>query len=93
MRTMLRTFVLHPVPLRLLRNGHAPRQLISPASNCAGSSLVQATKSAQVIAAVPGTVKEYEHHILIQTAPLKSDAAAKECYAVHGCWWPSVVEK
>ena len=93
MRTMLRTFVLRPVPLRLLRNGHPCRQFISPVSNCAGSWLVQATKSEKVIAAVPGTVKEYEHHILIQTAPLKSDAAAKDCYDVHGCWWPSVVEK
>lgn len=91
--SMLRTLVLRPLPLKLLQNGHMHRHLSTSACSCARLPIVHSSKAEEVIAVVPGTVKEYEHHILIQTAPLKSDTAAKESHSTHGCWWPSVVEK
>ena len=90
---MLRTVASRSEPLQLLQLRHVYRCLTNLSCSCARAPIVLASKTEQLTAAVPGTVKEYEHHILIQTAPLKSDTAAKDCHALHGCWWPSVVEK
>ena len=61
---------------------------------CSASlSHVHAAKAEKLEAPVPGTVKQYEQHVMIQAAPLKSDRAAQQCHSAHGIWWPSAVEK
>ena len=61
--------------------------------NFASSSSVRASKAEKLESPVPGTVKQYEQHVMIQAAPLRGDQAALQCHSVHGLWWPSVVEK
>ncbi len=88
--SMLKGHMFRWQPLQRLRQlGH----FHCSACNFVATANVQASKAEQRLPAVPGTVKEYQQHIMIQTAPLNSDAYAKECHSVHGCWWPSVVEK
>lgn len=75
-------------PLRRLRhlgNVHC--------SAVGSASVSRATKAEKLEAPVPGTVKQYEQHVMIQAAPLRSDRAAQQCHSAHGIWWPSAVEK
>ena len=90
---MLRGVAVRSERSKLLQLRDVYRCLTNVSCSCARAPIVLASTAEQLTAAVPGTVKEYEHHILIQTAPLKSDTAAKDCHVLHGCWWPSVVEK
>ena len=87
---MLKGHMLRWQPLQRLRQiGH----FHCSARASAASEILQASKAEKLLPAVPGTVKECQQHIMIQTAPLTSDSSAKESHSVHGCWWPSVVEK
>ena len=87
---MLKGYLLRWQPVQRLRR---LGQFHSSACDLAANGKVQASKAEKLLPAVPGTVKEYQQHILIQTAPLSSDSSAKELHSYHGCWWPSVVEK
>lgn len=87
---MLKGHLLRWQPVQRLRQ---LGQFHSCACDLAANGSVQASKAEKLLPAAPGTVKEYQQHILIQTAPLSSDSSAKELHSNHGCWWPSVVEK
>ena len=77
------------IPLRHLR--HLGKLHCAPTSSCA--FYVRATKAEKLEGPVPGTVKQYEQHVMIQAAPLRSDRAAQQCHSAHGIWWPSAVER
>lgn len=87
-RHMLGHYLYRPIRrLRHLGNFHWSAPGSAPAS------YVRAAKAEKLEAPVPGTVKQYEQHVMIQAAPLKSDRAAQQCHSAHGIWWPSAVEK
>ena len=80
--------------------GHIPLQRLrrlslfhSSTCDSAVQTPVRASKADKLEPPVPGTVKQYEQHVMIQAAPLKSDQRARQCHSEHGIWWPSVVEK
>ncbi|KAL0055623.1 hypothetical protein WJX82_002523 [Trebouxia sp. C0006] len=87
---MLKGHLLRWQPVQRLRQ---LGQFHSSVCDLAANGTVQASKAEKLVPAAPGTVKEYQQHILIQTAPLSSDSSAKELHSNHGCWWPSVIEK
>ena len=87
---MLKGHLLRWQPVQRLRQ---LGQFHSSVCDLAANGTVQASKAEKLVPAAPGTVKEYQQHILIQTAPLSSDSFAKELHSNHGCWWPSVIEK
>lgn len=87
---------LHMLGHYLYRPVRRLRQLRSLHFSIPGStpvSYVRAAKAEKLEAPVPGTVKQYEQHVMIQAAPLKGDRAAQQCHSAHGIWWPSAVEK
>lgn len=85
---MLGCYLYRPLRrLRHLGNFHCS------APDSASVFNVRASRAEKLEAPVPGTVKQYEQHVLIQAAPLKSDRAAQQSHAAHGIWWPSAVEK
>lgn len=85
---MLGHYLYRPIRrLRHLGNFHWS------APSSASASFVRATKAEKLEAPLPGTVKQYEQHVMIQAAPLKGDRAAQQCHSAHGIWWPSAVEK